>query len=90
MQHAHFSVQARSPTEPARHSPEAHPMADWQGEAAWGTSLQVKIGMLEYWVYIDILPLLRNVFKLKPSANFSTDQFDTIVLNLVEKIYFLC
>jgi len=65
-------------------------MADWQGEAAWGTSLQVKIGMLEYFVYIDILPLLRNVFKLKPSANFSTDQFDAIVLNLVEKIYFLC
>ncbi|OEU64887.1 MAG: hypothetical protein BBJ57_04945 [Desulfobacterales bacterium PC51MH44] len=36
------------------------------------------------------LPLFRNVFKLKSSADFSTDQFDTIVLNLVEKIYFLC
>jgi len=51
---------------------------------------QVTIGMMKYWFYIDILPLFRNVFKLKPSADFSTGQFDTIVLNLVEKIYFLC
>ncbi|MBW2572332.1 MAG: hypothetical protein JRE61_08225 [Deltaproteobacteria bacterium] len=26
-------------------------MADGQGEAAWGTSGQVTIGMLEYWNY---------------------------------------
>lgn len=43
----------------ARHSPEAKPMADGptchcearagrQGEAAWGTSGQVTIGMMEY------------------------------------------
>jgi hypothetical protein len=41
-------LQARPPAEPARHSPEAQPMADGQGEAAWDTSSQVTIGMLEY------------------------------------------
>jgi len=34
-------MQARPPAKPARHSPEAQPMADGQGEAAWGTSGQV-------------------------------------------------
>jgi len=29
-------LQARQPAKPARHSPEAQPMADGQGEAAWG------------------------------------------------------
>ena len=31
---------ARPPAKPARHSPEAKPMADGKGEAAWGTSGQ--------------------------------------------------
>jgi hypothetical protein len=34
-------MRARPPAKPARHSPEAKPMADGQGEAAWGTSGQV-------------------------------------------------
>jgi len=34
-------LQARPPAKPARHSPEAQPMADGQGEAARGTSGQV-------------------------------------------------
>jgi len=34
-------MQARPPAKPARHSPEAQPMADGQGEAACGTSGQV-------------------------------------------------
>jgi len=53
-------LQARPPAKPARHSPEAKPMADGptchcearagrQGEAAWGTSGQVTIGMMEQW-----------------------------------------
>jgi len=29
-------LQARPPAKPARHSPEAQPMADGQGETAWG------------------------------------------------------
>ncbi len=35
------AMRARPPAKPARHSPEAKPMADGQGEAAWGTSGQV-------------------------------------------------
>ncbi len=31
-----LQLQARPPAKPARHSPEAQPMADGQGEAAWG------------------------------------------------------
>jgi len=31
-----LQIQARPPAKPARHSPEAKPMADGQGEAAWG------------------------------------------------------
>ena len=31
-----LQIQARPPAKPARHSPEAQPMADGQGEAAWG------------------------------------------------------
>jgi len=42
-------LQVRPPAKPARHSPEAKPMADGQGEAAWGTSGQVTIGMMEQW-----------------------------------------
>jgi len=42
-------LQARLPAKPVRHSPEAKPMADEQGEAAWGTSGQVTIGMMEQW-----------------------------------------
>jgi hypothetical protein len=34
-------MRARPPAKPARHSPEAKPMADGQGEAARGTSGQV-------------------------------------------------
>jgi hypothetical protein len=38
---ARLPLQARPPAKPARLSPEAQPMADGQGEAAWGTSGQV-------------------------------------------------
>jgi len=31
-----LQIQARPPAKPARNSPEAKPMADGQGEAAWG------------------------------------------------------
>ncbi len=31
-----LQIQARPPAKPARHSPEAQPMADGQGDAAWG------------------------------------------------------
>jgi hypothetical protein len=34
-------IQARPPAKPARHSPEAQPMADGQGEAAWGIRCEV-------------------------------------------------
>jgi hypothetical protein len=34
-------MRARPPAKTARHSPEMQPMADGQGEAAWGTSGQV-------------------------------------------------
>ena len=39
-------LQARPPAKPARYSPKAKPMADGQGEAAWGTSGQAQ---LECW-----------------------------------------
>jgi len=42
-------LQARPPAKPARHSPEAQPMADGQGEAAWGMSEQVTIRIMEFW-----------------------------------------
>ncbi len=32
-----LQIQARPPSKPARHLPEAQLMADGQGEAAWGT-----------------------------------------------------
>jgi len=35
------AMRAHPPAKPARHSPEAKPMADGKGEAAWGTSGQV-------------------------------------------------
>jgi len=35
------AMRARPPAKPARHLPEAQPMADGQGEAAWGTNGQV-------------------------------------------------
>jgi len=37
---ARLPLQARPPAKPTRQSPEAKPMADGQGEAAWGTSGQ--------------------------------------------------
>jgi len=40
-------LQARPPAKPARHSPEAQPMADGQGEAARGTSGQVNTDEIE-------------------------------------------
>ena len=36
-------MRARPPAKPARHSPEAKPMADGKGEAARGTSGQVSL-----------------------------------------------
>jgi len=42
-------LQARPPAKPARHSLEAKPMADGQGEAAWGTSGQVAPLILYGW-----------------------------------------
>jgi hypothetical protein len=36
-------MQARPPAKTARHSPEAQPMADGQGEAVRGTSGQVSL-----------------------------------------------
>jgi len=36
-------LQARPPAKPARHSHEAQPMADGQGEAAWVTSGQAQL-----------------------------------------------
>jgi len=35
------AMRAHLLTKPARHSPEAQPIADGQGEAAWGISGQV-------------------------------------------------
>jgi len=49
------------PAKRARHSPEAKPMADGQGEAAWGTSGQVTIGMMEQW---KIGETTRTIFNL--------------------------
>jgi hypothetical protein len=47
---------ARPPVKPARHSPEAKPMADGQGEAAWGISGQA---------YTDnIINFFKNLFNL--------------------------
>jgi len=42
-------LQACPPAKPSRHSPEAQPLADGQGEAAWGTIGQGAIGMMEQW-----------------------------------------
>jgi len=42
-------LQARPPAKPAQHSPEAQPMADGQGEAAWSTSRQVAPLILYNW-----------------------------------------
>jgi hypothetical protein len=38
-----LQIQARPPAKPARHSPEAQPMADGQGEAAWGAKGEVVV-----------------------------------------------
>jgi len=54
-------LQTRPPAKRARHSPEAKPMADGQGEAAWGTSGQVTIGMMEQW---KIGETTRTIFNL--------------------------
>ena len=40
-----LELKTRPPAKPARHSPEALPMADGQCKAPWGTSGQVKIGL---------------------------------------------
>jgi hypothetical protein len=58
-----LQIQARPPSKPARHSPEAQPMADGQGEAAWGAegeavviyceplaTLEMRHPRLSYWV----------------------------------------
>ncbi len=38
-----LQIQARPPAKPARHSPEVQPMADGQGEAAWGAEGEVVV-----------------------------------------------
>jgi len=64
-------LQARPPAKPARHSPEAKPMADGQGEAAWGTSGQVTIGTMELWNY-GIMDSCRNKNDIVPLTQRST------------------
>jgi len=64
-------LQARPPAKPARHSPEAKPMADGQGEAAWSTSGQVTIGMMEQW-NAGIMGNCRNKNDIVPLTQRST------------------
>jgi len=42
-----LQLQARPPSKPVRHSPEAQPMADGQGEAAWGAEDEALVNYCE-------------------------------------------